>query len=158
FTYDPQTQTGRFSGTIAPGAAATPTYNVTVTATDTASPFPTTIVSFTWIVTRPAMASPICSTATASPSTLWPPNHRFVPIVIRGVTDPDGDPIKLRITKILQDEPTFSSSDFDWDDDDCDESGDHGRHRSDDNHGAGFTPIDGFSLGTLAFVRAERSS
>jgi hypothetical protein len=111
------------------------------------------------VVTPPPASAPICTNATATTSTIWPPNHRFVPIAVRGVTDPNGDPIRIRITRVAQDEPTLSRGDLDADDDDCDdEGGDHGRHRSDDDHGGGFTPIDGFSLGPLAFVRAERAA
>ncbi|MFL6291982.1 MAG: SBBP repeat-containing protein [Thermoanaerobaculia bacterium] len=47
---------------------------------------------------------PDCSAATASPSTLWPPDRRQVRISTLGVTDPDGDPVTLKVTRILQDE------------------------------------------------------
>ncbi|HSN86493.1 MAG TPA: SBBP repeat-containing protein, partial [Thermoanaerobaculia bacterium] len=53
----------------------------------------------------PANRPPDCSAPFASPSTLWPPNGRMVPVSIRGVTDPDGDPVTLRVTAIRQDEP-----------------------------------------------------
>jgi hypothetical protein len=49
--------------------------------------------------------SPDCSGATASPSLIWPPNGKMVPVSILGVTDPEGDSIALRITGITQDEP-----------------------------------------------------
>lgn len=48
---------------------------------------------------------PDCAGATASPGRLWPPNGKLRPIAIGGVTDPDGDPILLRVTSIRQDEP-----------------------------------------------------
>jgi len=48
--------------------------------------------------------SPVCTGATASPSTLWPPNHQMVPISITGVTDPDGNPVTITATSITQDE------------------------------------------------------
>ena len=48
---------------------------------------------------------PDCSAAFASPATLWPPNGRLVPVSIRGVTDPNGDPVTLRVTGVHQDEP-----------------------------------------------------
>jgi hypothetical protein len=48
---------------------------------------------------------PDCSGAVASPGRLWPPNGKLRPITIGGVTDPDGDPILLRVTSIRQDEP-----------------------------------------------------
>ncbi len=47
---------------------------------------------------------PVCTGATAGPSTLWPPNHQMVPISITGVTDPDGDPVTITATGITQDE------------------------------------------------------
>jgi hypothetical protein len=76
---------------------------------------------------------PVCSAAAPSIAMLWPPNHKFVPITVQGVTDPDGDPITINIDAIWQDEPT-------------------------DTFGDGkFTP-DGTGVGTsTAEVRAERS-
>ncbi|HSK77442.1 MAG TPA: SBBP repeat-containing protein [Thermoanaerobaculia bacterium] len=50
-------------------------------------------------------APPGCAAAFASPSTIWPPNGKLVPITISGVTDPDGDPITLTVTGVRQDEP-----------------------------------------------------
>ncbi|MHC4065870.1 MAG: Vgb family protein [Planctomycetota bacterium] len=76
---------------------------------------------------------PVCTAASPSVAMLWPPNHKFVPISVQGVTDPDGDPISIVIDAIFQDEPTDTFGD--------------GR----------FTP-DGTGVGTsTAHVRAERS-
>lgn len=50
-------------------------------------------------------APPVCSAAFATPSTIWPPNGKLVPITISGVTDPDGDPVTLTVTNVQQDEP-----------------------------------------------------
>ena len=78
---------------------------------------------------------PVCENAQASPSRLWPPNHKFRPVTIGGVIDPDEDPVELSITGIAQDEPV------------------RGR-------GAGNTAPDAKlakSSQNLAFVRAERS-
>jgi len=47
---------------------------------------------------------PVCSGAAASPSVIWPPDRRQVRISTLGVTDPDGDPVTLKVTRILQDE------------------------------------------------------
>jgi len=47
---------------------------------------------------------PVCTSATASPSTLWPPNHKMVDIAITGVTDPDGNPVTITANSITQDE------------------------------------------------------
>ena len=76
---------------------------------------------------------PDCSHAAAAPGNLWPPNHKLVPIAISGVTDPDGDPVTVTVTGVLQDEPT------------------HGL-------GSGDTCPDAAGIGTAqASVRAERS-
>jgi hypothetical protein len=50
-------------------------------------------------------APPVCSAATASPPLLWPPNNRMAPVSIRGVTDPDGNPVTITVTGVRQDEP-----------------------------------------------------
>jgi streptogramin lyase len=76
---------------------------------------------------------PDCSAAGPSVDIIWPPNHRFVPIQVLGVSDPDGDPVSITVTSIFQDEPV-------------------------DTYGDGrFTP-DGMGVDTsTAEVRAERS-
>lgn len=57
-------------------------------------------------VTRVAFNQPPdCSAAFATPSALWPPDGRLVPVSILGVADPEGDPVKIRVTAIHQDEP-----------------------------------------------------
>jgi hypothetical protein len=48
---------------------------------------------------------PLCTAAIAAPPTIWPPNHKLVPVAVEGVTDPDGDPVTIQITGITQDEP-----------------------------------------------------
>jgi hypothetical protein len=48
---------------------------------------------------------PVCDSAIADLSLLWPPNHNFRDIAITGVTDPDGDPVTITVTGIFQDEP-----------------------------------------------------
>lgn len=52
----------------------------------------------------PINQPPDCSAAAASPSTIWPPNHKMVPIAITGVTDPDGDEVTIAATSVRQDE------------------------------------------------------
>jgi hypothetical protein len=75
---------------------------------------------------------PVCSAATPSIDTLWPPNHEFVPVGILDVTDPEGDDIVITIDSIFQDEPVDSTGD------------------------GSFSP-DGMGIGTpTAQVRAER--
>lgn len=56
------------------------------------------------MVGLPASGPPVCSAAFASPSAIWPPDRRQVRITIGGVTDPVGDPVTLKVTRILQDE------------------------------------------------------
>jgi len=48
---------------------------------------------------------PSCGGAFASPDSLWPPNHKLVPVTVDGVVDPDGDPVLITITGVAQDEP-----------------------------------------------------
>jgi CSLREA domain-containing protein len=55
--------------------------------------------------------APDCSHATASPNLLWPPNHKFVPIEITGVTNPGGGPVTITVTSIFQDEPVTDGPD-----------------------------------------------
>jgi len=77
-------------------------------------------------------ASPVCTSAAPSVDSLWPVNHKFVPIEILGVTDPDGDDFIITINSIFQDEPVNADDD-------------------------GNTEPDGQGVGTsIAEVRAER--
>ena len=76
---------------------------------------------------------PVCSAANPSIDMLWPPNHKFVPVDVLGVTDANWDVISINIDSIFQDEPV----DADTDD--------------------GNTAPDGQGVGTpTAEVRAER--
>ncbi len=52
---------------------------------------------------EPANAPPDCDLAAAEPSELWPPDGRLVPVSVRGVSDPDGDPIAFTYTVVTQD-------------------------------------------------------
>lgn len=47
---------------------------------------------------------PKCTGVTASPTSLWPANHKFHTITLSGATDPDGDATTLTITGVTQDE------------------------------------------------------
>ncbi|MEK6279913.1 MAG: thrombospondin type 3 repeat-containing protein [Acidobacteriota bacterium] len=53
--------------------------------------------------------APDCSGAYASIQNIWPPNHQKVAISVLGVRDADGDPVQIRIDRIMQDEPTDSA-------------------------------------------------
>jgi hypothetical protein len=54
---------------------------------------------------------PDCSAVTASPDTLWPPNHKLRSVTLSGATDPDGDPVTLTVTGVTQDEPLNGQAD-----------------------------------------------
>jgi hypothetical protein len=61
------------------------------------------------LLVGPRQVAPDCTTAVASVSTLWPPNHTFVPINIVGVTTSDESPASITIDSISQDEPVQAS-------------------------------------------------
>jgi len=77
-------------------------------------------------------ADPVCTNASPSSDSLWPPNHKFVDISINGVTDHDGDSVTITIDSIFQDEAV-------------------------DAKGSGNTSPDGEIDGDTAKVRSERS-
>ncbi len=54
---------------------------------------------------------PVCDGAVPTIDALWPPNHKFVPVGIDGVTDPDGDPVAITVTGVAQDEPVAAEGD-----------------------------------------------
>ncbi|HEX4348555.1 MAG TPA: putative Ig domain-containing protein [Vicinamibacterales bacterium] len=144
-------QTGLITGAPAAGV-----YTVVVTAADGHGDS----VSKSYTLTASTNAAPVCSLATASPSSLWPPDHRFVNVSVKGVTDPDGDAVTIKVTRILQDETTLASGHYDGD-------GCNGHHHvSGDQYdqwydnGSGNTSIDGiigyYGNQSTAQVRAER--
>ena len=65
------------------------------------------------VLATPALANspPDCDQAEVAPGSLWPANHKMVPVAISGVTDPDGDPVELVTICIKQDEPLDSVGD-----------------------------------------------
>lgn len=52
--------------------------------------------------------NPNCSKLVAVPNKLWPPNHKFVTVFVRGASDIDWDKLKTTITGVTQDEPLVS--------------------------------------------------
>ena len=125
--------TGEFNWT--PNYSQAGTYSVTFTVTDPSGASDSQAITITVLdVPQNTNRDPDCSHAVPSVSEIWPPNHKqTVAIDILGVTDPDGDPVSVTITKILQDEPTNTLGD-------------------------GSTWVDGGGIGTSrAWVRAERS-
>jgi len=83
---------------------------------------------------EPTNADPVCSESLPSQALLWPPNHKFVPINIDGISDPDGDTITVTIDGITQDEELNAKG-----------------------QGDGNTSPDGIIDGDTAEVRAERA-
>ena len=53
-------------------------------------------------------APPDCSAAAVAPGLLLRSDHRFYDVAIRGVSDPDGDPVQLVVDAVFQDEPVSS--------------------------------------------------
>jgi len=53
---------------------------------------------------RSENAPPVCIAAQAFPTVLWSPNHQFAPVVVMGVTDPDGDSVTITVTSVTQNE------------------------------------------------------
>jgi dipeptidyl aminopeptidase/acylaminoacyl peptidase len=52
---------------------------------------------------------PDCSGVTASPGSLWPPNHKLVRVTLAGASDPDGDAVTLVVTGVSSDPPAGPS-------------------------------------------------
>src|SRR5262249_11699577 len=73
-----------------------------------------------------------CSEAAASPSRLWPPDHKLVTVNIIGVTASQGDPVTIAILGVTQDEDVLAK-------------------------GSGNTCPDAFIQGETVQVRAERA-
>lgn len=102
---------------------------VTWTATDTSGNQATdTQLVIVELINQP----PVCDVAEPNPHSIWPPNHKFVPITISGITDPDGDDVTIIINGITQDEAV-------------------------NDKGSGKTSPDGEIDGNTANVRAEHS-
>jgi sugar lactone lactonase YvrE len=58
-------------------------------------------------------SAPVCAAASADPGSLWPPNHKFVPIAIGTVTTADRGASAITVTGVFQDEPTNGLGDGD---------------------------------------------
>lgn len=102
-------------GTIAAGATASKSYVVHV-----AVGAPSTLVNSATVTgdrPDPNLANnsasatitvnhnPVCTALSASPGTLWPPNHKFALVTVGGATDSDGNALTTTITGVTQDEP-----------------------------------------------------
>jgi len=53
---------------------------------------------------------PACDLARAVPDVLWPPDHKMEVVSVEGVSDPEGDPVTIRVTRVTQDEPVSGTS------------------------------------------------
>lgn len=82
---------------------------ITITATNAgnAAIFNSATVTFGVETNR----SPDTAGAAPSIASLWPVNHKMVDVNIQGVTDPDGDAVTIRITRITQSEPVNGAGD-----------------------------------------------
>jgi hypothetical protein len=83
-----------------PGTSDTLTVNVVSTGAMEASNF-AVVTSVVTVANQP----PDCSQARASVKKLSRHERKLVPVSILGVTDPDGDPVSIRIDRIMQSEP-----------------------------------------------------
>jgi hypothetical protein len=66
-------------------------------------------------VVTTAITAPIldCASARPSVSSLWPPDHRLVPVAVQGVTSSDGSDVSIQMDEILQSERTEGLGDGD---------------------------------------------
>jgi hypothetical protein len=112
---------------------ADPTFVGLATFSYTVSDGSLTASALVTVSVAPSNLPPVC-TAVATPREIWPPNHKPVYITLSGIVDPEGLPLTVMFTSILQDEPTLSP-------------------------GQGNTKQDGGieANGKKAWVRAERS-
>lgn len=97
-------------GVTVRGLAIDPAGNAYVTGqVSSAGLFPATGIGRPFLAKIAFNRPPDCSAAFAGPATIWPPDGRLVPVAIRNVIDPDGDPVTLTITGVRQDEPLGGS-------------------------------------------------
>lgn len=56
---------------------------------------------------------PVCSHAQPSRDSLWPPNHKLVPITIVGINDPNDEGVVVEVVGVTQNEPVNGLGDGD---------------------------------------------
>jgi probable HAF family extracellular repeat protein len=66
-----------------------------------------TVHATLWQLPRP----PACGMARPDVPVLWPPNHKFVPIHILGISDPDNHPLTITVTGVTENEPVNGPGD-----------------------------------------------
>ena len=59
---------------------------------------------------NPVNHNPVCTGLEAGPD-LWPPNHKYRRVRVRGATDPDGNPLTYVVNHVTQDEPLNAAAD-----------------------------------------------
>lgn len=64
-------------------------------------------------VVEQALVFVSCDDAIPSAASLWPPNHKTLPVSIQGVTASDGSPVEITVDAIAQSEPTNAEGDGD---------------------------------------------
>lgn len=94
-----------------------------------ASPYPLGTTTITWTATDAAShsatdtqtvtvsAAPLTASATASPSRLWPPNHKLVPVTIGAAATGGCGTMTCAITAVSSNQPVFGpgqNKDPDW--------------------------------------------
>lgn len=102
-------------GTLGPGASASMSYTVSI-----ALGAPSSLVNDASVTgdrpdsnaannsasaTITVNHNPVCTALSASPNSLWPPNHKLATITVGGATDIDGNSLTYTITGVTQDEP-----------------------------------------------------
>jgi DNA-binding beta-propeller fold protein YncE len=60
---------------------------------------------YQYVLTGEGNDPPDCRGAIATIDREWPLNQKLVPVTISGITDPEGDPVTVRVVAITQDEP-----------------------------------------------------
>lgn len=103
----------RYYGFYATGGATIATITVNLQVVLGEGPFPPgrgfAVGEFGIAVNQP----PDCSGVTATPTSLWPPNHKLKIVTLSGATDPDGDTPTLTVTGVTQDEPVRANENGD---------------------------------------------
>lgn len=102
--------TGTFDVDVMVPAGTPDGTEVSLTATVISVSDPSVTNSATLTLRVASNRPPNISLAQPSVTTLWPPNEAVSAISILGVTDPDNDPVTIRIDRIMQDEPACSNA------------------------------------------------
>jgi hypothetical protein len=105
---DPYSPTPTFTAPLVPIEGATLVFQVTVD--DGYGGSDTDEVQIT---VQHRDAPPRCELGRPSVDSLWPPNHKLVPVTIVGVTDPENNQVAITILNVTQDEPVNGLGDGD---------------------------------------------